>query len=83
MVYTSPVLQILAEEDVATGARGGGEQDAVPPRETVPILYLPGVLRDIEIIRCGAERLEPSDLRSSLASAQEAATIGGNPIEFI
>jgi hypothetical protein len=79
----APVLQVLTEKDAAAGARGRGEQDAVPPGETVPILYLPGVLCDIEIIWRGAERLEPSDLRSSLASAQETTTIGGDPIEFI
>jgi hypothetical protein len=79
----APMLQILAEEDAAVGARGGGEQDAVPPGEAVPILYLPGVLCDIEIIGRGAERFESSDFRSSIASAHEAATIGGDPIEFI
>ena len=83
MVYTSPVLQILAEEDAAAGEIGRCKEDAVPPGEAMLILDSPGVLRDIEIIRRGAERFEPSDFRSSLASAQEAATIGGNPIEFI
>jgi hypothetical protein len=83
MVNTSPVLQIFAEEDAAVGERGRGEQDAVPPGEALPVLYPPSVLRDFEIIRRGAERGEPGDLRPSFTAAKEAATIGGNPIELI
>jgi hypothetical protein len=77
------MLQILAEEDAAVSPTGRREQDAVPPRETVPILNLPGKLCDVEIIGGGAKAIEIDDISTGRLAWKQSAPFSQRPIAFI